>query len=153
MICENWNELQRQLEKNNKNKKVIFTNGCFDIIHSGHVTYLRKAKSLGDILVLGLNSSASVRRLKGESRPINSEEDRAIVLNELKSIDYVVVFDQDTPYELIKTIKPFIIVKGGDYLADDVVGKDIVEAYGGRVEIIPFVDGKSTTNIIEKMRS
>lgn len=152
MICENWNELKRQLEENNKNKKIIFTNGCFDIIHSGHVTYLQKAKSLGDILVLGLNSSASVRRLKGKSRPINSEEDRAIVLNELKSIDYVVVFDQDTPYELIKTIKPFIIAKGGDYIADDVVGKDIVEAYGGRVEIIPFVDGKSTTNIIEKMR-
>jgi D-beta-D-heptose 7-phosphate kinase / D-beta-D-heptose 1-phosphate adenosyltransferase len=153
MICNNWNELKEQLEKNNTDEKIIFTNGCFDIIHSGHVSYLQKAKSLGDVLVLGLNSSASIKRLKGETRPINSEEDRAIVLNELKSVDYVVVFDHDTPYELIKTIKPFIIAKGGDYDTNEVVGKDIVESYGGRVEIIPFVDGKSTTNIIEKMRS
>lgn len=151
MIFNTWDELKKELNSLN-DKKIIFTNGCFDIIHSGHVSYLKKAKSLGDVLVLGLNSSESVRRLKGETRPVNSEEDRAIVLNELKSVDYVVIFNQDTPYDLIKHIKPFIIAKGGDYKVDDVVGKDIVESYGGRVEIIPFVDGKSTTKIIEKMR-
>lgn len=151
MIFNTWDELKKELNSLN-DKKIIFTNGCFDIIHSGHISYLKKAKSLGDVLVLGLNSSESVKRLKGETRPVNSEEDRAIVLNELKSVDYVVVFNQDTPYDLIKHIKPFIIAKGGDYKVDDVVGKDIVESYGGRVEIIPFVDGKSTTKIIEKMR-
>ncbi len=151
MIFNTWDELKKELNSLN-DKKIIFTNGCFDIIHSGHVSYLKKAKSLGDVLVLGLNSSESVKRLKGETRPVNSEEDRAIVLNELKSVDYVVIFNQDTPYDLIKHIKPFIIAKGGDYKVDDVVGKDIVESYGGRVEIIPFVDGKSTTKIIEKMR-
>ena len=132
-------------------RPLVFTNGCFDILHSGHVFYLQKAKQQGDILILGLNSDASVRRLKGEKRPINSEIDRAIVISELKSIDYVVIFEEDTPLEIISLIVPNKLVKGGDYKKDDVVGKDIVESNGGEVVIIPFVDGKSTTNIINKI--
>lgn len=132
-------------------KTIVFTNGCFDILHSGHVFYLQKAKQQGDILILGLNSDASVRRLKGEKRPINNENDRAIVISELKSIDYVVIFEEDTPLEIISIIVPDILVKGGDYKKEDVVGKEIVENNGGEVVIIPFVDGKSTTNIINKI--
>ncbi|MFN3194494.1 MAG: D-glycero-beta-D-manno-heptose 1-phosphate adenylyltransferase [Chlorobiota bacterium] len=134
-------------------KTVVFTNGCFDILHSGHVFYLREAKKQGDILILGLNSDASVGRLKGENRPVNSEDDRAIVISELKSIDYVVIFEEDTPLNLITDIVPNKLVKGGDYKPEEVVGKDIVEENGGKVVIIPFVDGKSTTNIINKINS
>lgn len=151
MIVERQNikELCEQLKSDGKT--IVFTNGCFDILHSGHVFYLQKAKQQGDILVLGLNSDESVRRLKGEKRPINSENDRAIVISELKSIDYVVIFEEDTPLEIISLIVPDILVKGGDYKKEDVVGKDIVENNGGEVIIIPFVDGKSTTNIINKI--
>lgn len=151
MIVERKNikELSEQLK--DEGKTIVFTNGCFDILHSGHVFYLQKAKQQGDILILGLNSDASVRRLKGEKRPINSEIDRAIVISELKSIDYVVIFEEDTPLEIISLIVPNKLVKGGDYKKDDVVGKDIVESNGGEVVIIPFVDGKSTTNIINKI--
>ncbi len=133
--------------------KVVFTNGCFDLLHVGHVKYLQKARALGDLLVLGLNSDASIRRLKGEKRPLIDEEERAHILAALDCIDYLVVFDEDTPYELIDQLRPDILVKGGDYLPDEVVGKEIVESYGGRVELISFVDGKSTTNIIEKILS
>lgn len=151
MIVERKNikELSEKLKSDGKT--IVFTNGCFDILHSGHVFYLQKAKQQGDILILGLNSDASVRRLKGEKRPINSESDRAIVISELKSIDYVVIFEEDTPLEIISLIVPNKLVKGGDYKKDDVVGKDIVESNGGEVVIIPFVDGKSTTNIINKI--
>ncbi len=151
MIVERKNikELSEQLK--DEGKTIVFTNGYFDILHSGHVFYLQKAKQQGDILILGLNSDASVRRLKGEKRPINSEIDRAIVISELKSIDYVVIFEEDTPLEIISLIVPNKLVKGGDYKKDDVVGKDIVESNGGEVVIIPFVDGKSTTNIINKI--
>lgn len=151
MIVERHNikELCEQLKSDGKS--IVFTNGCFDILHSGHVFYLQKAKQQGDILILGLNSDASVRRLKGEKRPINNEKDRAIVISELKSIDYVVIFEEDTPLEIISLIVPDILVKGGDYKKEDVVGKDIVENNGGEVVIIPFVDGKSTTNIINKI--
>jgi D-glycero-beta-D-manno-heptose 1-phosphate adenylyltransferase len=151
MIVERKNikELSEKLKSDGKT--IVFTNGCFDILHSGHVFYLQKAKQQGDILILGLNSDASVRRLKGEKRPINSEIDRAIVISELKSIDYVVIFEEDTPLEIISLIVPNKLVKGGDYKKDDVVGKDIVESNGGEVVIIPFVDGKSTTNIINKI--
>ncbi len=134
-------------------KTVVFTNGCFDILHSGHVFYLREAKSQGDILILGLNSDTSVRRLKGENRPVNPEEDRAIVISELKSIDYVVIFEEDTPLDLITDVVPDKLVKGGDYKPEEVVGKELVEKNGGEVVIIPFVDGKSTTNIIKKINS
>ncbi len=134
-----------------RDKAVVFTNGCFDLLHVGHVKYLQKARQLGDLLVLGLNSDDSIRRLKGPRRPLIGEEERAHILAALDCIDYVVLFDEDTPLELISLLKPTVLVKGGDYTPEGVVGKDIVESYGGRVELIQFVDGKSTTNIIEKI--
>jgi len=134
-----------------RGKRIVFTNGCFDLLHAGHVKYLQKARNLGDLLVLGLNSDASVRRLKGEKRPLIGEEERAHILAALDCIDYVVLFDEDTPLELITALKPHILAKGGDYTPEGVVGKDVVEAYGGRVELVSFVDGKSTTNIIERV--
>lgn len=137
--------------KDNAQKKIVFTNGCFDILHVGHKRYLQQAATLGDILVVGVNSDASVRRLKGPTRPVNSEQDRAEMLSALGFIDYVVIFDEDTPYELIKKIQPDVLVKGGDYKPEEVVGRDIVKARGGRLELISFVEGKSTTNIIKKI--
>ena len=134
-----------------KGKKVVFTNGCFDLLHAGHVKYLQKARSFGDLLVLGLNSDASVRRLKGDKRPLINEAERGHILSALDCVDYVVIFHEDTPLKLIETLKPAVLVKGGDYTPDSVVGKEIVESYGGRVELVEFVDGKSTTNIIEKI--
>ena len=135
----------------NKGKRIVFTNGCFDLLHAGHVKYLQKARNLGDLLVLGLNSDASVRRLKGPKRPLIDQDERAQLLAALDCIDYVVIFDQDTPLELITALKPHILAKGGDYSLDGVVGRDVVESYGGRVELVTFVDGKSTTNIIERV--
>ena len=134
-----------------RGKRVVFTNGCFDLLHAGHVKYLQKSRNLGDLLILGLNSDASVRRLKGEKRPLIGEDERAHILAALDCIDYVVLFDEDTPLALITALKPHILAKGGDYTADSVVGKEVVEAYGGRVELVSFVDGKSTTNIIERV--
>lgn len=134
-----------------RGRKVVFTNGCFDLLHAGHVKYLQKARCLGDILVLGLNSDASVRRLKGVKRPLIGEDERAHILAALDCIDYVIIFDEDTPLELITALKPDILAKGGDYTLEGVVGKDFVEAYGGRVELVSFVDGKSTSNIIERV--
>ena len=132
-------------------RKVVFTNGCFDLLHVGHVRYLQKARQLGDLLVLGLNSDASIRRLKGPQRPLIGEEERAHILAALDCIDYVTIFDEDTPLELLEVLRPDILVKGGDYTPETVVGKELVESYGGRVELIRFVDGKSTTGIIEKI--
>ena len=137
----------------NAERKIVFTNGCFDIIHRGHIEYLNRAKKLGDILIIGLNSDDSVRRLKGVNRPINYEQDRAIVLDNLKSVEYVCIFDEDTPYELIKIVQPDILVKGGDWAVQDIVGSDIVLACGGEVKSLKFVEGKSTTDIIEKIRN
>ncbi|MEI6206136.1 MAG: D-glycero-beta-D-manno-heptose-7-phosphate kinase [Desulfuromonadales bacterium] len=134
-----------------RGRRVVFTNGCFDLLHAGHVKYLQKAHSLGDILVLGLNSDSSVRRLKGEKRPLIGEEERAHILAALDCIDYVILFDEDTPLELISALKPDVLAKGGDYTLEGVVGKEFVEAYGGRVELVSFVDGKSTSNIIERV--
>lgn len=134
-----------------RGKRVVFTNGCFDLLHAGHVKYLQKARALGDLLVLGLNSDASVRRLKGSKRPLIDQDERAHLLAALDCIDYVVVFDEDTPLQLVTALKPLILAKGGDYSLDAVVGRDVVESYGGRVELVTFVDGKSTTNIIEKV--
>ncbi|QDP51410.1 MAG: hypothetical protein GOVbin630_108 [Prokaryotic dsDNA virus sp.] len=125
--------------------KKIFTNGCFDILHRGHVELFRYCKSLGTVIV-GLNSDTSIKRLKGEKRPINTEKDRKFILQSLKYIDEIVVFEQDTPYELIKSIKPDIIVKGGDYEASDVIGADLAE-----VRIYKFINGYSTTQIIERL--
>ena len=135
-----------------KNKKIVFTNGCFDILHAGHVTYLQSARELGDILIIGLNDDESVRRLKGSDRPLNNEQDRATVLSALRAVDYVVLFHEDTPYELIQTIIPNVLVKGGDYTYDTIVGADIVSRAGGEVVTIPLVPGKSTTNIINKIQ-
>jgi len=134
-----------------KGKRVVFTNGCFDLLHAGHVRYLQKARTFGDLLVLGLNSDASVRRLKGEKRPLIGEAERAHILAALDCVDYVVIFDEDTPLRLIEALKPFVLVKGGDYAPEGVVGRELVESYGGRLELVEFVDGKSTTNIIEKI--
>jgi len=131
-----------------RGKKIIFTNGCFDILHAGHVRYLETAKSYGDILILGLNSDRSVTALKGEGRPINMQMDRAYILAALEAVDYVVVFDDDTPYDLIRTIKPHILVKGGDYKGKEVVGQDIAD----ELKLVQFVDGKSTTKTIEKIQ-
>ena len=133
-------------------KKIVFTNGCFDILHIGHIRYLEEASKLGDLLIVGLNSDASVKRLKGKERPINTERDRAELLSALSFVDYVIIFDQDTPLELIKMIQPDVLVKGGDYSNEYVVGTKEVEARGGKLVLLPFVDGKSTTNIINKIK-
>ncbi|MBP7563028.1 MAG: D-glycero-beta-D-manno-heptose 1-phosphate adenylyltransferase [Candidatus Cloacimonetes bacterium] len=146
-------EALKQIRNAEKDKKIVFTNGCFDILHSGHVLYLEEAKSCGDMLILGLNSDQSVKRLKGESRPINNELDRAIVLSGLESVDYVVVFKEDTPYQLISAIQPDILVKGGDWAIDQIVGSDIVKNRGGEVISLSFIEGKSTTSIIKKVVS
>lgn len=133
-------------------QKVVFTNGCFDILHAGHTTYLNKAKKLGDVLVVGLNSDASVQRLKGSSRPVNTQADRAIVLAALRAVDYVCLFEEDTPLELITALQPDVLVKGGDYDINTIVGADVVFARGGTVLALPFVQGKSTTSVIERMQ-
>jgi D-beta-D-heptose 7-phosphate kinase/D-beta-D-heptose 1-phosphate adenosyltransferase len=134
-----------------RGKRVVFTNGCFDLLHVGHVKYLQKARGLGDLLIVGLNSDASVRRLKGERRPLIEESERAHILAALDCIDFVVLFDEDTPLRVIEALLPSVLVKGGDYRVEEVVGRELVEANGGRVELVPFVDGKSTTRIIEKI--
>lgn len=133
-------------------KTIVTTNGCFDILHVGHVRYLEKTKSFGDVLIVALNSDKSVKSIKGESRPINNENDRAEVLSALKSVDYVVLFDEDSPIDLLLQIKPDVYTKGADYTIESLPeAKGIMEA-GGRIEFISFVEGKSTTSIIEKMR-
>lgn len=131
-------------------QRVVFTNGCFDILHAGHVRYLAAARALGDVLILGLNSDASVRRLKGETRPVNSEEDRAEVVGALASVDYVVIFGEDTAEELIAKVQPAVYAKGGDYTLETLPEARIVESYGGEVAFIPLVEGKSTTNVIAR---
>lgn len=132
-------------------KKVVFTNGCFDIIHRGHVEYLMKAKTLGDVLLIGMNTDASVKRLKGPSRPVVCQEDRAFVLAAFGSVDYVCLFDEETPFELIQAVVPDVLVKGSDWTVETIVGKDIVEASGGTVQTIGFVPNRSTTGIIQKI--
>ena len=132
----------------NQGKKIVFTNGCFDILHVGHVKYLEVAKSYGDVLILGLNADSSVRKLKGPTRPINTQDDRAYILASLESVDYVVIFEEETPYELIKLIKPHVLVKGGDYEGKEVVGQDIAD----ELKLVQFVDGKSTTNTIKRIQ-
>lgn len=130
---------------------VVFTNGCFDILHPGHVDYLQRARDLGERLVVGLNSDASVRRLKGPTRPVNDEASRAMVLSALACVDHIVVFEEDTPYELIRSVAPDVLVKGGDWSVDRIVGRDLVEERGGRVLSIPLLPGHSTTAIIDRI--
>lgn len=151
MIISRDNISRIAQEIRSQNKTIVFTNGCFDIIHPGHIYYLSEAKKFGDYLIIGLNTDASVRRLKGEGRPINSEQDRAIVMDGLKPVDIVVFFDEDTPLALIQEISPNVLVKGGDYKADTIVGADFMKQTNGKVVIIPFLEGKSTTKIIEKI--
>jgi len=134
---------------NAENKRIVFTNGCFDILHIGHLELLEKAKSYGDVLIVGMNSDSSVKQIKGPDRPILTEQDRARLLAAIEMVDYVVLFDEETPFELLRQIKPNILVKGEDYKPDEVVGRDIVD----EVKIIPFVRGKSTTNIIDTILS
>lgn len=139
-------------EWKSKSNDIVFTNGCFDILHAGHVDYLEKAKKLGDKLIVGLNSDDSIRRLKGESRPINNVEARAKVLNGLKCVDLIIVFDDDTPLELIKNIIPDVLVKGNDYNVSEIVGSDFMMKNGGCVTTLPLLEGYSTTNIINKIK-
>lgn len=149
-----FNAIDKALENLRKNyKKIVFTNGCFDIIHAGHVDYLIKAKALGDVLFVGLNSDSSIKRIKGKDRPIISEHLRAFVLDNLKPVDFVCIFDEDTPLNLIKKVRPDILAKGGDWEPNNIVGKDFVESYGGTVKTIPFVYDISTTKIISKIKS
>jgi rfaE bifunctional protein nucleotidyltransferase chain/domain len=136
----------------NRHKRIVFTNGCFDILHRGHVTYLAEARKLGDLLVVGVNSDASVKRLKGEERPINSQDDRKYVLSQLKSVDFAEIFYEDTPLNLILAVKPDVLVKGGDWKIDKIVGAQEVIASGGKVFSLQFVDGYSTTSLIHKIQ-
>lgn len=136
-----------------KSHRIVFTNGCFDILHYGHLYYLMEAKALGTKLIVGMNSEASVKRLKGAHRPIQDEMTRQHMLAALQFVDAVIIFEQDTPYELIKLVQPDILVKGGDWAADQIVGSDLVLAKGGEVKSLPFIEGYSTTKIEEKIRS
>ncbi len=134
----------------NKNLKIVFTNGCFDLLHIGHVRYLEEAASLGDVLIVGINTDASVQKLKGPTRPIQNENDRAEILASLKSVQHTILFGEETPLELIQKIKPDVLVKGGDWAIPQIVGSDFVLKNGGKVQSLQFVDGKSTTSLIQK---
>ena len=147
-----WSELAQKITALRSGKKIVFTNGCFDWLHVGHVRYLQQAKAQGDYLVVGVNSDASVRRLKGPTRPVQIEKDRAEILQSLKCVDAAVIFDQDTPYELIQCLQPDVLVKGGDWKIESIVGADIVQARGGQVLSLQFVEGKSTTGLIAKIQ-
>jgi rfaE bifunctional protein nucleotidyltransferase chain/domain len=146
-------ELKRRIKSARRSgKRVVFTNGCFDLIHPGHVRYLRAAKRLGDVLVVALNSDDSIRRLKGRGRPLVSARDRCEVVAALEMVDYVAVFSDDTPYQLIKALQPDILVKGGDWQPDQIVGADLVRARGGTVRSLPFARGYSTTALVKKVQ-
>jgi len=143
--------VRKQLKE--EGKKVVFTNGCFDILHSGHIDYLNKAKALGDVLILGLNSDSSIKRIKGEKRPILDQNERAILTANLKAVDYVVFFDEDDPFKIISYLIPDVLVKGADWALDKIIGRDVVEANGGEVKAIKFVTNQSTSNIIKRILS
>ena len=150
---KNFIEIKNIVNKlKKKGKKIVFTNGCFDILHAGHIKLLKKAKELGDVLIVGINRDKSIKKIKGKSRPIMDEKQRIEIISAIEFVDYVVPFGDTTPEKLIKIIKPDIIVKGGDYKKDEVIGKDIVEKYGGKVYIFPLVKNISTTKIINKIK-
>jgi rfaE bifunctional protein nucleotidyltransferase chain/domain len=132
-------------------KKIVFTNGCFDLIHTGHTRYLAKARSFGDILVVAVNSDSSVRMIKGEKRPINSQSERAETLAALESVDFVTIFDEPNPHRVISELQPDVLVKGGDWPVDEIIGRDVVEARGGKVISVGYIEGASTTGIIERI--
>jgi D-beta-D-heptose 7-phosphate kinase/D-beta-D-heptose 1-phosphate adenosyltransferase len=142
-------KILRQLRR--KNKKIIFTNGCFDLLHRGHVEYLKRAKSLGDALIIGLNSDESVKRLKGKSRPVNNLDDRAEVLAGLECVDLVTIFDEDTPLDLIGALRPDVLVKGADWKNNEIVGSELVRSYGGKVALVRYLKGYSTTSLLKKI--
>lgn len=149
-----WDEISPHLARwRFKDQKIVFTNGCFDLIHRGHIEYMTEAADLGDILIVGLNSDSSVKSIKEKNRPVMNEKSRALILASLRFVDAVVLFNQDTPYELIKHIQPDILVKGKDYTHKNIVGADIVQAKGGRVETIELVEGYSTSQIIEDIKN
>jgi len=156
MLCKKVKtlpELVRILKKlRQKKKKIVFTNGCFDILHAGHIAYLTKARSMGDVLVIGLNSDSSVRRLKGKKRPVVKEKNRAAVLSALGLVDFIVIFSSLTRFNLIKVIRPDVLVKGGDWKVKNIVGSNIVKSYGGRVKSLPYIKGFSTKDLIRKIR-
>jgi len=147
-----WEELKKVLDLRRKEgRTIVFTNGCFDILHVGHVQYLQEARTMGDLLILGLNSDASVRAIKGEKRPMVPQAERAEVIASLTAVDYVTLFDETTPLRLIEYLQPDCLVKGGDWKEASVVGGDLVRARGGKVVIVPLTEGASTTNIVEKI--
>jgi len=146
-IREDLQKIIKDLKK--RGKRIVFTNGCFDLLHLGHIRYLEKAKSFGDILVVGVNSDRSVQSLKGSERPIIPEEERAEILSGLGCVDYITIFEELTPLELIYSLQPHILVKGGDWTKETTVGREVVERSGGEVVILPFVEGASTSNLIE----
>ncbi len=152
MKLKNWNEISliaKELRKSDK--KIVLTNGCFDILHAGHIQYLKEAKNLGNILIIGLNSDKSTKLIKGKNRPINTELDRATVLTALEFVDYVVIFEEDNPFNLINLIKPDILVKGGDWKENEIIGSDIVKEKGGKIISLSYKQGISTTNILNKI--
>ncbi|GIL18499.1 MAG: hypothetical protein BroJett040_22500 [Oligoflexia bacterium] len=151
-VCS-WEELETNLAPLRGKKKIVFTNGCFDLLHVGHVRYLQEAKSLGDILVVALNTDESVKLLKGPTRPVQNESDRAEILAALGCVDFTTLFSEQTPANIIQVVKPDILVKGGDWKIEQIVGADFVQSYGGKVYSLNFVDGKSTTNLIQKAKS
>lgn len=149
-FIKNFNELINiRIELKKQNKKVVFTNGVFDLLHTGHVDYLTKAKQKGDVLIVAVNSDLSVKKIKGELRPIVPQDERAFIISSLKPVDYVFLFHEETPYEVIRQLVPDVLIKGADWDIDKIVGKDVVEANGGKVETIQFVNDSSTTNIIK----
>lgn len=147
------NELAKKLDQIRSHKKVVFTNGCFDLLHIGHVRYLHQAKLQGDILVVAVNSDSSVRKLKGPTRPLQNETDRAEILAALGCVDFTTIFSEETPIELIRKFKPDVLVKGGDWTIPQIVGSDFVLSYGGEVKALQFVEGRSTTNLVEKAKN
>lgn len=142
----------RCAEERSAGRRIVFTNGCFDLLHLGHASYLAEARALGDLLVVGVNADAGVRRLKGPDRPLVPERDRALLLLALRSVDLACIFPEDTPLELIRVVRPDILAKGGDYRPEEVVGREVVEAHGGSVRIVPFRPGHSTSRLIERLR-
>lgn len=145
--------LARKVEAHRRRgRRIVFTNGCFDLLHVGHVRYLRQAKALGDVLIVAVNSDRSVRRLKGQDRPIQNEQDRLEILASLESVDYITLFDEDTPLAVIERLQPDVLVKGGDWPPDRIVGRQVVEKRGGKVVTIPYVAGASTTDLVRKIR-
>ncbi len=152
--CTPLHEAQEQLQQwRIQNKRIVFTNGCFDILHPGHIDYLQQAKALGDILVIALNDDASIHRLKGSSRPVNPLRNRCIMLAALKAVDMVISFSEDTPLKLIQSLQPDVLVKGGDYEPDEIIGSEEVRKNGGKVIVIPFVDGHSTSALIARIKT